>query len=151
MISIVRCGNAVPRLALAGALLAALLQLAGCVAIQDEDDDMVEIPPSPVVQKPTPAPVNPGITDIVILDMHEEAGPDPSLIKVVGTIVNRRNQEVTRLVVRVEARDAAGRTLTRVTAPALAETIPAGGTSTFEASVPRFVRHAPAYRAMISA
>ena len=41
-------------------------------------------------------------------------------------------------MVRVEARDVTGRALTRVTVPALSEVIPAGGgTSTFEASVPR--------------
>ncbi len=78
------------------------------------------------------------MTDILIVDMHEEAGSDPSLIRVVGTIINRRNQDVARVMVRVEARDVTGRALTRVTVPALSEVIPAGGgTSTFEASVPR--------------
>lgn len=78
------------------------------------------------------------IADIVIVDMHEEPASDPSLIKVVGTIVNKSDRPVSRLSVRIEARDAQGRALSRVIAPSLSETIPPqGGTALFEASVPR--------------
>jgi len=126
-------------LAITAALLLALVRLAGCVAIEPEEDDLM-IPEPVVVQSPTPvpAPTIAPITDIGIIDMHELPGGDPSLVRIVGTIVNHSNQEVSHVTVRVEARDASGRALTRVTVPALAEPIPAaGGTSSFEASLPR--------------
>ena len=44
---------------------------------------------------------------------------------------------MSHVIVRVDARDAIVRALTRVTVPALVEPIPAaGGTSSFEASMP---------------
>lgn len=126
-------------LAITAALLLALFGLAGCVAIEPEEDDIM-MPPQVVVQSPTPvpAPTVAAITDIAIVDMHEQPGGDPSLVRIVGTIVNHSNQEVSHVTVRVEARDTTGRALTRVTVPALTEPIPAaGGTSSFEASMPR--------------
>jgi hypothetical protein len=115
----------------------AVLQLAGCVAVQDEDDDFM-IPPL-VVQSPTPvpAPTIAGISDIVIVDMAERPGSDPSLIRVVGTIINQSKEEVSHVTVRVEARDVTGRALTRVVVPALIQPIAPGGTSSFEAAMPK--------------
>jgi hypothetical protein len=123
-------------LAFTAAILLAL-RLAGCVAIEPEDDDLMIPPPIPSVT-PVPAPTVAGISDIVVVDMHEQPGSDPSLIRIIGTIVNHSNQEVSHVTVRVEARDILGRALTRVTVPALVEPIAAaGGTSSFEAAMPK--------------
>ncbi|MEW6270741.1 MAG: FxLYD domain-containing protein [Thermodesulfobacteriota bacterium] len=94
--------------------------------------------PEPGEAGARPADGASALGEIIIVDMHEEPASDPSLVKVVGTIVNKTDRPVSRLSVRVEARDAQGRALTRVIAPSLSETIPAqGGTALFEASVPR--------------
>lgn len=74
---------------------------------------------------------------VAILSMREEPAYDPSLVKLVGTIVNRGNEPAVRTTVRVEGRDAQGRALTRVIVPASPETIPAGGAASFEVEVPR--------------
>lgn len=119
-------------------LLAVLLALPGCVAIEDGYDD-ISAPPKPEQPKALPAAQaeTAKAPDIVILDLHEEAGPDPSLVRIVGTVVNRSNQELPRLNVRVEARDPQGRVLSRVIVPSWADAIPAGGSSGFDASLPR--------------
>jgi hypothetical protein len=119
-------------------LLAVLLALPGCVAIEDGYDD-ISAPPKPEQQKAAPAAPAEAAKppDIVILDLHEEAGPEPSLVRIVGTIVNRSNQELGRLNVRVEARDPQGRVLSRVIVPSWADAIPVGGSSGFDASLPR--------------
>ncbi|HEY8518186.1 MAG TPA: FxLYD domain-containing protein [Candidatus Binatia bacterium] len=79
-----------------------------------------------------------GGTGLVIVDLHAEPASDPSLVKLVGTIVNKTDQPVSRLSVKVEARDAQGRALTRVITPSLSDTIPPqGGTALFEANLPR--------------
>lgn len=138
MSSTVRRGGNLRRQVHAWVLLASLLLLPGCVAIQDEDDD-ITAPPKPEQQK---APEPPAATaasapDFVILDLHEEAGPDPSLVRIVGTVVNRSNQETGRLNVRIEARDPQGRVLSRAIVPSSADLLPVGGSSSFEASLPR--------------
>lgn len=94
----------------------------------------------PQAEKPkttgTPAPAA-GAPGFAILDLHEEAGPDPSLVRIVGTVVNRSNQQVERPSVRIEARDPAGRVLSRVVAPVSADVLPPDTSATFEASMPR--------------
>lgn len=120
--------------------LASALLLSGCVAIQDVDD-YEDISAPPPAEQPktadTPAPPAAGAPGFVILDLHEEAGPDPSLVRIVGTVVNRSNQQVERLNVRIEARDPAGRVLSRVVAPVAADVLPPDTSATFEASMPR--------------
>ncbi len=101
-------------------LLASPLGVAGCAAIRKEPE--------------APPPSGP---QVAILSMHEEPAYDPSLVKLVGTIVNRGSEPAVRTSVRVEGRDAQGRALTRVIVPAIPETIPAGGAAAFEAQVPR--------------
>ncbi len=54
MIPPARCWNAPPRLALAGTMLVCLLHIAGCVAIQDEDDDISAMEPLPTASKLRP-------------------------------------------------------------------------------------------------
>lgn len=118
-------------------LLVALLLLPGCVAIQDDEYEDISAPPKPEQQKPVETPAPPPAPDFVILDLHEEAGADPSLVRIVGTVVNRSNQEVGRLNVRIEARDPQGRVLSRVIVTSSADLIPAGASSSFEGSLPR--------------
>jgi hypothetical protein len=138
MTSTARRGAARPRPSHAWLLLATLLLLPGCVAIQD-DDGMTPIPKSmPQETVAPPAAAVAPASEIVILDLHEEAGPDPSLVRIVGTIVNRSTHDVGRLNVRVEARDPQGRVLSRVIVASTSDLIAAdGGTSAFEASLPR--------------
>lgn len=124
----------------AGAVaLIVLLHVAGCVPIPEENDEIM-IPP--VAQSPTPVPVPTvaAIADFAIVDMRKEAASDPSLVRIVGTIVNNSKEPASHVVVRVEGRDILGRALTRVSVPALAEPIAAsGGTSSFEASLPKSI------------
>ena len=115
-----------------------VLRLAGCVAIKDEDDDIVIPPLVTLTPTPVPVPTVPGLTDITVIDMHEAPASDPSLVRIEGTVVNHSNAEVSHVVVRVEARDILGRALTRSNVPALTEPIAAGGgTSGFSATMPR--------------
>ena len=121
----------------AAAALVASLAFAGCVAVQDEPiDEMADLPP---VQIPTPVPTQSPVvvTDIVIMDLKEDPAADPSLMRLSGIIVNRSKQDAVRLQVRVEARDALGRVMSRVVVPAQNEVVPPGTSSSFEASLPR--------------
>lgn len=123
-----------------GRLAAALAlgsTLAGCVAVQDEPiDEMADLPP---VEIPTPVPTASPVvvTDIVIMDLKEEPGPDPSLMRLTGIIVNRSKQDAIRLQVRVEARDPLGRVMSRVVVEAQDEVVPPGTSTSFSASLPR--------------
>jgi hypothetical protein len=119
------------------AALVASLGFAGCVAVQDEPiDEMADLPPVEIpTPVPTPSPVV--VTDIVIMDLKEDPGPDQSLMRLSGIIVNRSKQDAIRLQVRVEARDALGRVMSRVVVPAQNEVVPPGTSSSFEASLPR--------------
>ena len=126
------------RRALILAALAGSLALGGCVAVQDiDDEEMSKLPP--IDLHPTPLPTAPSavMTDIVIVDLKEDPGPDPSLVRLTGTIVNRSKENAVRLQVRVEARDSIGRALSRVVVPALNDVIPPNTSSSFEASLPR--------------
>jgi hypothetical protein len=126
------------RRALVAAAVAGSLAVGGCVAVQDVDDEeMAKLPP--IDLHPTPLPTAPPVvmTDIVIMDLKEAPGPDPSLVRLTGTIVNRSKADAVRLQVRVEARDAVGRALSRVVVPALDDVIPPNTSSSFEASLPR--------------
>lgn len=126
------------RRALACAALAGSLALGGCVAVQDiDDEEMAKLPPIDLHPTPLPTPSPPVTTDIVITDLKEDPGPDPSLVRLTGTIVNRSKEDAVRLQVRVEARDAQGRVLTRVVVPALNDVVPPNTASSFEASLPR--------------
>jgi len=121
----------------AWALVLALLP--GCVTVMDDGDDDISTPPR-VEQKKAPeppSPATPAPPEVAILDLHEEAGADPSLVRIVGTVVNRSNQELGRLNVRIEARDPQGRVLSRVIVSAAADVLPPGTSTTFEASLPR--------------
>jgi hypothetical protein len=80
----------------------------------------------------------PPMTDISIVNLHDEASGDPSTEKVVGTIVNHGDKAVSQLSIRVDAMDATGRVVSTVTTPPLAETIPAnGGQADFSALMAR--------------
>ena len=76
----------------------------------------VVVPPSP-----------PRMTDISIVNLHDEPSGDPGTEKIVGTIVNHGDRAVSQLSIRVDAMDASGRVVGTVTTPPLAETIPANG------------------------
>jgi hypothetical protein len=106
------------------AALLLLLAAAGCAASRGD-------PSSRALEAP------PDTGEVAVLTLREEPAYDPSLVKLVGTIVNRKAAPVAQASVRVEARDAQGRALTRVIVPASPETITAGGTATFEADVPK--------------
>ena len=69
----------------------------------------------------------PRMTDISILNLHDEPSGDPTTEKVVGTIVNNGDRAVSQLSIRVDAIDGSGRIVSSVTTPPLAQTIPANG------------------------
>lgn len=132
------CGLAGRRVALLAVFrLVVVCGLAGCVAVQDEPiDEMADLPPVEIpTPVPTPSPIV--VTDILILDLKEEPGPEPSLVRLTGTIVNRSKQDAIRLQVRVEARDAQGRVMSRVVVQALNDVVPPNTSSSFVASLPR--------------
>jgi hypothetical protein len=58
-------------------------------------------------------------------------------VRLSGIIVNRSKQDAIRLQVRVEARDALGRVMSRVVVQAQNDVVPPGTSSSFEASLPR--------------
>ena len=127
-----------PGLVLGAVALVAALSLGGCVAYQDiGDEEMARLPPIELHPTPVPTPSPAGVADLLIMNLREEPGPDPSLITLTGTIVNRSKQDAVRLQVRVEARDGLGRALSRVVVPALNEVIPPDTSSSFAASLPR--------------
>jgi hypothetical protein len=121
--------------ALLAAVCAATL-VYGCVAVQDEDDEPLL---APIARTPTPAPATPRptVADLIIRDLREETGPDPTLVRITGTIVNRGDRDAVRVQVKVEARGPAGRVLTRVNTQAFADVIPPNGASAFDAILPR--------------
>ena len=83
-------------------------------------------------------PQPPRMVDISIVDLHEEPTADPRMEKVVGTIINQGDRPVSKLSIRIELLDDAGKLVNSVTTPPLAQTVAAfGGRATFEASVPR--------------
>lgn len=80
----------------------------------------------------------PKMVDISIVDLHGEPALDPAQEKVVGTIINAGDRQVTGLSIRVDAIDGVGRVVRSITTPRLAQVIdPNGGRATFEAIVPR--------------
>ena len=80
----------------------------------------------------------PPMTDISIVNLHDEPSSDAATEKIVGTIVNHGDKAVSQLSIRVDAMDSTGRVVSTVTTPPLAETIPAnGGQADFSALVAR--------------
>jgi len=83
-------------------------------------------------------PAAPQMVDISIINLHGEPAADPSMERVVGTIINEGDRVVSRLSIRVDALDSAGNVVNSVTTPPLTATIDSrGGRATFEASMPR--------------
>jgi len=101
-----------------------VLLASACAATRDE-------PPAP-----QPAPPAAG-SELSIQSLREEPAHDASLVKLVGTVVNRGAEPADRVSVRVEARDPQGRALTRIIVSAYPDTIVAGGAGTFEVDVPK--------------
>ena len=115
--------------AAAVAFVAALSLLASCAAQKEMTTSSVR------VKEITTTPLPP-MTDISIMNLHDEPSGDPSTEKVVGTIVNHGDKSVSQLSIRVDAMDGSGRVLNSVTTPPLAETIAAnGGQAQFSASM----------------
>ncbi len=80
----------------------------------------------------------PKMIDISIVGLHDEPASDPTQEKVVGTIVNEGDKQVSGLSIRVNALDGAGNVVRTVVTPPLAQTIePSGGRATFEALMPK--------------
>jgi hypothetical protein len=133
--SSVRSARRAGRLMVGAALVA--FACAGCVSVLVEPvDEMADLPPV-VIPTPIPTPSPVFVTDIVIMDLKEEPVADQSLMRLTGIIVNRSKQDAVRLQVRVEARDALGRVMSRVVVPAQSDLVPPGASSGFEASLPR--------------
>ena len=87
------------------------------------------------VKEVTTTPL-PAMTDISIIDLHDEPATDPSSEQVVGTIVNHGDKAVSQLSIRVDAMDGSGRVVNTITTPPLAETIAAnGGQARFSATM----------------
>jgi hypothetical protein len=88
-----------------------------------------------VEERTVPAPK---MVDISVVGLHDEPTADPTQEKVVGTIVNSGDRQVTGLTIRVDALDSRGSVLHSITTPPLAHAIdPYGGRTTFEAFMPR--------------
>ena len=80
----------------------------------------------------------PRMIDISIVGLHDEPAADPAQEKVVGTIVNEGDKQVSGLSIRVNALDSSGNVVRTVVTPPIAQTIaPSGGRATFEALMPR--------------
>lgn len=89
------------------------------------------------VRETTTTPLPP-MTNITIVNLHDEPSSDPSSEKVVGTIINNGDKAVSSLSIRVDAMDGSGRIVNSVTTPPLAETIAAnGGQAQFSAIMAR--------------
>lgn len=89
------------------------------------------------VREVTTTPLPP-MTDISIINLHDEPSGDASSEKVVGTIVNNGDKAVSQLSIRVDAIDGSGRVVNSVTTPPLAQTIGAnGGQGQFSATMAR--------------
>jgi type IV pilus biogenesis protein CpaD/CtpE len=121
--------RALPRVAVV--LVAVLPLLASCAAERRDRTSTVN------VREVTTTPLPP-MTDISIINLHDEPTSDASSEKVVGTIVNNGDKAVSQLTIRVDAIDGSGRVVNSVTTPPLAQTIGAnGGQGQFSATMPR--------------
>jgi hypothetical protein len=88
-----------------------------------------------IEQRALPAPK---MIDISIVNLHDEPIADPSREKVVGTIVNEGERQVSGLSIQINALDGSGNVVRTVTTPPLAQAIaPKGGRTTFEAFMPK--------------
>ena len=120
---------------LGGALAAGLLVAPFLTACAPKRETTVTRSTVAVEERAIPAP--PKAIDISIVDLHDEPAPDPSQEKVVGTIINGGDKQVTGLSIKVNALDKAGNVVRSITTPPLAETIAAsGGRTRFEAYMP---------------
>lgn len=102
-------------------VVAGLLPLAASCSADRETTTVARQVRETVVTPP------PRMTDISILNLHDEPSGDPTTEKVVGTIVNNGDRAVSQLSIRVDAIDGSGRIVSSVTTPPLAQTIPANG------------------------
>jgi hypothetical protein len=84
------------------------------------------------------AAVAPKMIDISIVNLHDEPIADPSQEKVVGTVINQGDRQVTGLSIQINALDGTGNVIRTVKTPPLPQTIAAnGGRTTFEAFMPK--------------
>jgi hypothetical protein len=123
-------------------LIALAIVAAGCAARETttirRETTVRTVPAAPVVVETTTTETRAQMVDISIIDLHGEPAPDPSMERVVGTIINEGDRAVSRLSIRVDALDSAGNVVNSITTPPLTETIDSrGGRATFEASMPR--------------
>jgi hypothetical protein len=80
----------------------------------------------------------PKMIDISIVNLHDEPIADPSQEKVVGTVINEGNRQVSGLSIQINALDGSGNVIRTVKTPPLPQTIAAnGGRTTFEAFMPK--------------
>jgi hypothetical protein len=80
----------------------------------------------------------PKMIDISIVNLHDEPIADPSQEKVVGTIINEGDRQVSGLSIQINALDSSGNVVRTVKTPPLLQTIaPNGGRTTFEAFMPK--------------
>lgn len=112
--------GAVSAVAVVVAGVAAIALLASCGAERHETMRTVQTRETSVVPPPR-------MTDISIINLHDEPSTDPATEKVVGTIVNNGDRAVSQLTIRVDALDGTGQVLNSVTTPPLEETIAANG------------------------
>lgn len=118
-------------------VLAASLCLPLAVACGPKQERVVTTRTVQTVEARAVAPP-PKMVDISIVDLHGEPAYDPAQEKVVGTIINSGDRQVSGLTIRVDAIDHGGQVVRSITTPRLAQTIdPNGGRATFEAFVPR--------------
>lgn len=110
----------------------ALPLVAGCSA---KRETVVSQHSLTIEQHALPAPK---MIDISIVNLHDEPIADPSQEKVVGTIINEGDRQVSGLSIQINALDGSGTVLRSIKTPPLAETIaPKGGRTTFEAYMPK--------------
>lgn len=80
----------------------------------------------------------PKMIDISIVNLHDEPIADPSQEKVVGTVINQGDRQVSGLSIQINALDGTGNVIRTVKTPPLPQTIAAnGGRTTFEAFMPK--------------
>jgi len=124
-----------------GIILAFAVIAAGCAArgtTTIRRETVQTMPAASVVVEKTTTETRTQMVDISIIDLHGKPAGDPSMEKVIGTIINEGDRAVSRLSIRVDALDSAGNVVNSITTPPLAETIDSGGgRATFEASMPR--------------
>lgn len=115
------------------ALCVGLLSLSACSGRRTESTTTYD---TVSVQRTIQPP--PRMVAVSFQDLHEGYATDPSIERVVGTIVNDGDRPVSKLSIKVEGLNDSGQVLASVVTPPLDQNIdPLGGRAQFQADLPR--------------